>query len=174
MKIKKLILSVVISLSVVFIGMGISVDKSTVLELNATTTSEVVDSSSEDTTLKEEIVGKYDDFMEFLKQPLPIISISIFQILVFVYVILKNTSFGKRNIKLLNDKYNKSQEIVRESLATIDRTNKVVDLQREELGKLIDFLGEFSNIQKNVKVKKTYEKLLIDLKEHYDEKGKEN
>lgn len=112
-----------------------------------------------------------DTFWGWLNQPLPIIGVSTIFVLIFLWKIFSSTSFGKKQIKKINEGFKRLETSVDEKAKEIENTKKEVESYIEESKKDYDFLLsvviELCETLPNKKIKSIVEKV----KEHEERKN---
>lgn len=90
---------------------------------------------------------QFKEFMmkawEFLNAPLPIVGVSLIFILIFLWKIISSSSFGKKNIKRLNEVSRETKESVDKKLIEYDTKIKEQDEKIEQQNKEIEYLKQF-------------------------------
>ena len=100
---------------------------------------------------------------EFLNKPLPIVGVSTLIICLFILKFISSTSFGKKNIKRLNDGFNRISTACLESQAEIkkfeDKFNKALQEKDEEIAHLKEIIKKICDNIPNKKIKKIGEEV---------------
>ena len=100
---------------------------------------------------------------EFLNKPLPVVGISILMICWFAFLIFKRTSFGKRQLKKINEGFlrahNEVESLKKEYTAFKEGVIKLLDEKQTEINFLKDVVKQICDATPNKKVKAIGEKI---------------
>lgn len=86
---------------------------------------------------------------EWLNQPLPIVGVSVLFILIFLWKFLASTSFGKKQIKKLNEGFERTKQKLEDE---IKHYQDVIAQQNEKIKFLESLIGELILLIPNKKV----------------------
>ena len=104
-----------------------------------------------------------DTFWGWLNQPLPIIGVSILFILIFLWKIFSSTSFGKKQIKKINDGFKRLETFVDEKAKEIEQTKQEIETNiekfKEDYNFMLSIIVELCETLPNKKVKVIAEKV---------------
>lgn len=100
---------------------------------------------------------------DFFTQPIPVIGVSLGFIAVILFKLFRESSFGKKQIILLNEKHEETKEIVENSIKTLYEYKNVVESElnakEQEIQELKATIIELGNKIPNKKVQEFVKEL---------------
>lgn len=105
---------------------------------------------------KQQYLDVLKQIYNVLNEPLPIVGITSFAVLLFLWKLIITARYGQGNINKIKDEYEKEKE---EQAKIIAEYNEKLKEANEKVNKLNDFLSKLCSLIRNKKVKQLAEEL---------------